>query len=282
MALTQAQIDAFNEWSKLEPALKSRGQLGGSNADIQLGTLLDNGQALGNDSRDKFVTLPFTLPAPAGSAVTKDFIAFKAPFAGQIVSAELIASAAWTAGNNVGDKYLVSVRRLNNTAANLQKDHDFVTGLAAATAALLPTGASQALLTSGDDITITVSGAALTLTHESDFVTQPAVGDYLSITSVATNAAGATPSNPGVYRITALTSSKILVATKLWGHDPEAVSVTACGAGDVSDVRLIRASEATFSAGDILGLRVIVPINSTTPVDVSALSFSLVLRVRPA
>ncbi len=282
MALTQRQIDALNEFTKTQPALKPRGQLGGGEADIALGDMFQSGQILGNDMRDVIVELPFVLPAPTSGAATKDFLAWKAPFAGQIVSAELVANATWSAGNNVGDKYLVAVRRHNNTPANLTKDHDFVTGLAAFTAARLPTGASKALLTSGDDITIAVSGAVLTLTHESNFVTLPVVGEYVSITSVATVAAGSTPANPGIYRITAVTSAKIIVMTKLFGANPEAVSIAACGAGDVSDVRLIQVPEATFSADDMLGIRVIVPIDTTTPVDVSTLSMTLVLRVRPA
>jgi hypothetical protein len=282
MALTTRQIAALNEFAQTQPALKPRGQLGAGESDIVLGTMLDNGQLLANDFRDQYITVPFAVAAPSGAAVTKDFIAWTAPYAGRIVSASLVPSATWSAGNNVGDKYLVAVRRYNNTPANLSKDHDFVTGLTAGVPALLPTGASSALLTSAQTLTIAVSGAVMTLTSAVDFVTTPNVGDYVSITSVAAVAAGATPSNPGVYQITAVTSSKILVATKLWGHDPEAKTATNAAAGDVSDVRLISNLESAFSAGDTLGLRFIIPISTTTPVDVSTLGFALVLRVRPA
>lgn len=282
MAYSQAQKDALTEFTKTQPALKPRGQIGGTNGDIDLGADLASGKVLDDDHRDRIITIPFTLAAPTTGAATKDILAWKAPFAGRIVSAELVTSGTWAAGNNVGDKYLVAVRKYNATAANLSKDHDLVTGLTAGTAARLPTGSSNALLTVGDDITITVSGSAMTLVHESVFVTTPVVGDFVSITSVATVAAGATPSNPGVYVITAVNSTKSITMTKLFGHDPEAVSVAACGSGDVSDVRLIRAMESAFSADDVLGLRVIVPINTTTPVDVSALGLMLQLRVRQA
>jgi hypothetical protein len=280
MALTTRQKEALTEFTKTQPALKPRGQLGAGEEDIDLGTMLANGKVLDNDHRDVIVELPFTLPAPAGAAATVDLLAWKAPYAGRIVSAELIVNGTWSGGNNVGDKYLVAVRRHNNTAANLTKDHDLVTGLAAFTSARLPTGSSLAMLTSGDDITITVDGATMTLVHESNFVNLPGVGDYVSITSVATVAAGATPANPGVYQVTAVNSAKSITMTKLFGANPEAVAVAACGAGDVSDVRLIPATEATFSSGDMLGLRAIVPINTTTPVDVSALKMTLILRVR--
>lgn len=277
MKLTDKEKNALNGFSDTQSALSPNGASRYAEPKVRLGDMLDTMQI---EQRTKSVSVAFALPAPAGSAATKDFIAFKAPGDGEIVSVELIPSAAWTAGNNVGDKYLTSVRRYNNTPANLVKDHDLVTGIAAGASALLPTGASGALLVLGDDLTISASGADLTLVSESDFVTTPKVGDYVSITSVAANAAGATPANPGIYRVTAVNNSKSLTATKLFGANPEAVATVAAGAGDVSDVRLISATESTFAAGDVIGLRVIVPINTSTPVDVSALGLTAIINYK--
>lgn len=277
MLMTQEEKDCLTSFSTTQTALQPRGHGNyGVSPRIDLGAMLDTMQA---DDRLASVTIPFTLPAPAGAAATKDFIAFKAPGDGQIVSVEIVPNAAWTAGNNVGDTYLLAVRRYNNTPANVSFAHDFVTGLAAGGDGVIPTGSSNALLTSGQNLTIAVSGAAITLTNAVAWVTAPSVGDYLTITSASTNFPGATPSNPGIYLITASTSTTI-TATKLFGTNPEAVSITAAAAGDVTNVRLIRAQEASFSAGDTLGLRVIVPISTSTPVDVSALSFSAIVKYK--
>ncbi len=249
--------------------------------EFKLGDYLDSGNALADGVRDNFVSLAFTLPAPAGAAATKDFIAFKAPAAGRIMSVELVPNAAWTAGNAAGDLYLASVRRYNNTPADLTFAHDLVSGIGAGVCALLPSGANGALLTSGQNITVTVATTNITLTNAVAWVTQPAIGDFISVTSAATNVRGATPSNPGVYRVTAATTTT-LTATKLFGTNPEAVSVVAAAAGDVAGVVLVSAIENAFAAGDVLGLRVVVPINTTTPVDVSSLALSVLVRYRLA
>lgn len=282
MALTSAQIQVLNDWSKTQTGLKPFNQIDGTSAsNINLGTMFDSGTILSNDNRDKYVSVSLVLPAPAGGAVTKDFPMFEAPAGGQLVSVKLVPSAAWSAGNNKGDTYLLNARRYNNTAANLGFTHDASSGIAAGFAALLPTGSSNQLLTAGQAFTITASGASITLNNAIDFINLPAIGDYLSINCSATQAAGTNTTlyNSGVFQITAASSSYI-VATKLWGHDPETVNSVSAVATDVTGVRLIRSSEATFSAGDTIGLRVVVPINTTTPVDVSALNFVAVLRYR--
>ncbi len=275
MLMTQGEKDCLTGFCATQTALQPRGSNIASPR-IDLGAMLDTMQA---DDRLQSLTIPFTLPAPAGAAATKDFIAFKAPGDGQIVSVEIIPNAAWGAGNNVGDTYLASVHRYNNTPADVAFAHDLVTGLAAGASARLPTGSSNALLTSGQNLTVTVSGSAITLTNAVAWVAQPNIGDYVSITSAATGFAGATPSNPGVYVVTAATSLT-LTATKVSGHDPEAVSVASAGAGDVAGVRLIRVQEAAFAAGDVIGVRVIVPISTSTPVDVSALALAAIIKYK--
>lgn len=281
MSMSQREKDILNAWSQQKSHDWIASQENGLMAPFKLGDLLANGATGELAVQDKYITVPFTLPAPAGSAATKDFIGFKAPAGGKIVSVEIIPNAAWNAGNAAGDTYLASVRRFNNTPADVTFAHDLITGIAAGGAALLPSGANSALLTLGDDLTVAASGAQLTLTNETAWVTTPAVGDFLSITAAATNARGATPANPGVYVITAVTSTT-LVATKIAGSNPEAVATVAAAAGDVAAVRLISKTEYTFAQGDVLGIRVIVPINTSTPVDVSTLSLSAVIRYRLA
>lgn len=281
MSMTTRQKEILNAFSLQQSHDWIKEQENGLLAPFMLGDMLANGSAAELAVQDKYATVAFKLPAPAGGAATTDFIAFKAPAGGTIVSVELVPNAAWTAGNAAGDTYLASVRRYNNTPADLTFAHDLVAGVGAGASALLPSGANSALLTSGDDITLTVSTTNLTITNETAWVTTPVVGDFLSITSAATNARGATPSNPGVYRITAVTALT-LTATKLFGTNPEAVTVVAAAAGDVAGVRLISQIENSFASGDVLGVRVIVPISTSTPVDVSALFLSAIVRYRLA
>jgi hypothetical protein len=117
------------------------------------------------------------------------------------------------------------------------------------------------------------------MTNETAWVTTPSVGDYVSITCAATSFVGAGVVNPGIYLITA-TSALTLTATKVFGQAPVDVALAAAASGDVAGIRLIRAQEASFAADDVIGLRVIVPINTETPVDVSALSFSAIVRYK--
>jgi len=223
------------------------------------------------------VTLPFTLPAPAVSAVTKDFIAFKAPANGELLSVEIIPNSAWASGNNVGDKYLASAYRYNNTPAVVNFSHDLMTGLAAGASARLPSGTSNQLLTVGQTLSLTATGTSVKFNSSVTWVTLPAVGDYVTLTGAATAYVGATPANPGVYIVTALTAVS-LTATKLFGAAPENVASGAAGSGEVAALRLVRAQEASFAAGDVIGMRIVVPIDTTTPVDVSSLAFSAIFN----
>lgn len=273
MAMTAAELAALNQWSALEPALADKG--------VALGTALDNGQALGNDIRDKFIVVPLALPAAAGSAATKDFPAFVAPAAGSIVSAHLVSAAGFVAGNHATDKWLFNVRRYNNTAAQLSKDHDFLSGMAAGSAIALPTGASSALLTAGQNLAITVASTVATFTNAVAWVTQPQVGDYISLNSAATSYVGAGLENAGIYLITAVTATTI-VATKLNLTSPAAVTAAAAQAADVTELRLISQVESSFAAGDVLGARAIVPVNTNTPVAADLSGLSVVLRIRLA
>lgn len=280
MALTANQKAALDLFCSRQFDLKPGGQQGNAvslipqgEGPINLGSALDALQT-------RTVVVPFTLPAPDTGATTVDIPVLKAEAAGQLVSVEIVPMTAWAAGNAAGDTYLTAVRQFSGTPGNTSFAHDLLSGVAAAAGALLPTGSSNALLTALDDVTIDADGTEITLTCESDFVVAPVVGDYVSITAAATNFVGATVANPGVYIITAVTSTKILVATKLYGAAPEAVALAACAAGDVAGIRLIRQTEDSFAANDLLGLRVIVPADATTPVDLSAVKFLAVFRYR--
>lgn len=281
MSMTTRQKEILNAFGQQAAHDWIRSNNSDADPVFNLGTFLDDGSVASDPVRDKFSTVAFTVPAPAAGAATKDFIAFKAPAAGSIISVEVLPTAAWSAGNAAGDAYLLSARRYNNTPADLAMAHDLVSGVAAGSPALLPTGAVTALLTTGQNFALTVSGANLTITNAVAFVNTPAVGDFISILSTATNARGATPSNPGVYRITSV-SSTVIVATKLFGTNPEAVVSVAAGASDTAGLVAVSQSGAAFAAGDTIGLRFIVPINTTTPVDLSALGLSVIVRYRLA
>ncbi len=280
MAFNAHQKAALDLFCSRQFELKPGGQLGeqvggltSADGPVNLGSAIDSLQT-------REVVIPFTLPAITTGATTVDIPCFKAHAAGSIVSVEIVPSTVWAAGNNVGDKYLTSVRKFSGTPADVTFAHDLISGVAAAGAALLPSGANVAMLTSGQTIAIAVSGAIATFTNQVNFVNAPTVGDFISITSAATNVVGAGVVNPGVYRVTSITSTKIVVATKVFGTNPVAVSAVSAGAGDVAGFRLISQTETTFVSGDLLGVRVIVPIDTTTPVDVSAVKFLAVIRYR--
>lgn len=281
MALTTAQINALNEFSKAETGLKPFSQISGSSsADLNLGTMLNAGTILSNDGRDQFVSVGFKLPVAVTASATVDVPAFVAPAAGQLVSVKFIPGAIWSAGTSVTGQYLLNAYRYNNTPGNLGFQHDAISGVAAGTAAVLPSGSSNALLVVGQTFTITASSTSLTLNSAVALTVTPAVGDYLSINSTSTQGAGATMSNPGIYTITAVGSTYVK-ATKIWGANPETVTTKTAVASDVAGIRLIRSSEATFSSGDVVGMRIIVPADpDASATDVSALNFAAVFRYR--
>lgn len=279
MALTPEQLAALDLWASRQFDLRPGGQLGGAVSLIPQGQgPINLGSAL-SAVQTRTVSVPFELPAPdAGEDV--DIPVWRADVAGKILDVKIVPMTEWAAGDNVGDTYLTAVRNFSGTPANVSFAHDLVAGVAAADAAVLPTGEALDLLTEGDDLTIAATGAQITLTHETDLVNLPVVGDFISITCAATNFVGTGVVNPGVYVVTAVTSAKIVVASKVFGADPVAVSIAATASGDVAGIQLIRQTEASFAAGDLLGLRVSVPADTTTPVDLSAVKFLAVIRYR--
>ncbi len=287
MSLSAKQIAALDAWSKTqEPG--AYGQTDGNPAnDLNaMGTLFDSGKMLNDNLRDEYISTVVTLTAPTGSTITTNLVAFVAPTAGTLQSVQLVTPVAWaTSVTTTVSNYTIAVRKYNNSvSANITLAYDMQTGLASGTLATLPTNQSNTALAlisaTSNTVSLGASSANFTLTVTVALLNAPTVNDYVAIGIGATNLAGATVQNAGIYQITAVDPAGLwLTATKLFGANPQTVAHVTAAAGDNTAVKLIRAGNALIAAGDMIGFQV---IEAATAVDLSANPLTFLIRFRPA
>lgn len=281
MSLSPKQIAALNAWGSTQE-FGAYGQADGNPASSQAlsdhGTLFDSGKMLNDNLRDEYT---WTVITPASGATT-DTILFTAPMAGTLQSVSIVAPTNLATTTTASDGFTIAVRKYNTgVTANMTVAYDFKTGLAGGVSAVLPTNQSNTTLAlvsaTSNTVSLGVSSANITLTVTVALLNAPTVGDSIAIAQGATNLAGSTQQNSGIYTITAVDPNGLwLTATKQFGANPQAVSAVSAAAGDNTGVQLVRKGNALVNTGDMIGVEIIGTSAPTSP------PLTFLLRFRPA
>lgn len=262
MALNTAQKALLDAWSKTQAGW-SQGQVDGDPAhDLVLGTSLANGTLLDDIHRDVTAQSSVMVGAP-GVGPNIDMAVFTALAPGRIVSSYIsISGEAMATTSTTGSTYTVVTRRFSPTPLSLTVPVSLLTGVTADVPLRLPTGAQASLLTSGKHYSITASATAIAInvaSVTSSFANTANVGDWLSVAAAAAPMLGASNVNAGLYLVTASSATQVTAVKQNLVTAPAHFVTATAVAGDVTAYQIVRAAEATFAAGDVLGVRIAVP-----------------------
>lgn len=278
------QRSTLNSFGDSQPALKTFGQLDGQYADdIKLGDLIA-GNGLDDVIGNRIYTITANLPAPTTGAVTKWLPMIKAPRDGFVIKAEMFVyddTATWTAGTTTAQDYYVSLVTLYTPVASIPNNGGahLLTGAANSSNIELPLSrAATALMTTSASYAIVASSTMITITAATSFANLPSVNDLLNIPPTASNAAGASKVNVGLYRVTAVTST-VVTATKINLTNPASVTSFTAGATEIIISRQNPGYSVT--AGDQVGVAVIVPATGGVDISKINLAFNLTLKLNP-
>ncbi len=265
MALNAAQKALLDAWSAGQPGF-SQGQVDGDPThDINLGTALANGTVLNDIYRDHIATTNFAIGTPVAENI--DGPVFIAPAPGRIVSTYVTLSGeAMSNTSATASAYTVINRRFNSSSTNFAFAVSLQTGVTAGEPLRIPSGSNVALLTLSNSYSVTATANALVINTgnvTSSFANLPGAGDWIVAGSGASLMLGAANANAGLYLVTSVSSTSIGATKQNAVTNPVSVGPAAIVAGDVSNWRLVKATEQTFSTGDVLGVRVGVPAVTT-------------------
>ena len=294
MALSVTTIAALNQWvgqeSALLPAAVPSAGVNGipSQTLFQLGTQLNNGTVLADSIRNGYESFNLTnIPVPSASAATATMPLFIVPAAGNFAQVAFVVASQIGSVTQAANATSIQLKRINNAnTASFGVTVSLGCGLTAGVPLIVPTGARNNLLVTTGIYSITASVMNITVNATNAGITwsyQPAIGDYLVVDSYNTSytAAGA---NVGVFTINAVSSTYIYAAkASVYSTPCSSVAAITATANDVLTFATISQTSATYSAGDVLALQIVVPAgNVTSTQNIATTTCLLQLNLKPA